>query len=99
MNSSRRRSLTGLIALNGALLLALGTVALAPKVMAQARARSSYTMVSGGIKGQTPPVVWIVDEGSQELVCMSWDDSKKQLIGMGYRNLATDINDIGRTRN
>lgn len=99
MPRKSRSSLTGLIALNAALLAALGFVALAPKVTAQNRARSSFTMVAGNVKGQVPPVVYIVDESTAELVGVSWDESRKQLVGMGYRNLTTDATEVARVRN
>lgn len=94
-----RRPFAGLIAVNAILLGLLGFVTLSSHTHAQARSRSSYSMVAGTVKGQTPPVLYIVDETAQELVGLTWDDNKKQLIGMGYRNLAADLNDIGRTRN
>jgi hypothetical protein len=96
----RRRPLVGLLALNAVLLGVLGTVALAPRVQAtNAPARSSYVMAAGNVKGQQMPVLFIVDEGSQELVGVSWDEQAKNLVGMGYRNLATDAGEIGRARN
>ncbi|MFO0827755.1 MAG: hypothetical protein U0572_06345 [Phycisphaerales bacterium] len=99
MASSRRRSVTGLIILNAALLVALGAVTLAPRANAQARVRSTYTMVAGAVNGQTPAAVYIVDESGQELVGVTWDDNRRQLVGMGFRNLAADAGEIGRTRN
>ncbi len=94
-----RRPLAGLLALNAALLLVLGGVALAPKLHAQVRNRSTYAMVSGSIRGQVQPVLFVADEGTAELVAVSWDDQSKTLVGMGYRNLASDANEIARTRN
>jgi len=85
--------------LNGALLVALGAVTFGPKVVAQTRTRGTYTMVSGTIKGQIQPVLYVVDESALELVAVSWDDNRRQMTGMGFRNLAADINDIARTRN
>ena len=99
MNKSRRRSLTGLIVLNAALLLALGVVKFAPQSVAQNRPREAYTMVAGSINGQTAQVVYLVNETTQELVGVLWDDSKRELTGMGYRNLATDSTELTRSRN
>lgn len=98
--SARRRPLAGLLALNAVLLGALAVVSLGPRAQATiAGARSSYTMVAGGIRGQGMPVLYVVDEGSAELVGISWDEQQKNLTGMGYRNLANDTGEIARVRN
>jgi hypothetical protein len=91
--------LVGLLALNGALVVALGVVALAPFAQAQNRPRGTFTMVAGQVRGQTPPSVYIIDETTQELVAVTWDDQTRTLTGMGYRNLAADAVEAGRTRN
>jgi hypothetical protein len=51
------------------------------------------------VNGQVNPVLYLVDEGSLELVAISWDDQTKSFTGMGYRNLAADAADLGRNRN
>lgn len=99
MARSSRSSLKGLIALNAVLLAVLASVSLAPSVVAQARNRSSFTMVAGNVNGQVQPVVYVVDEGTAELVGISWDENKKQLVGMGYRNLSADATEASRARN
>jgi hypothetical protein len=91
--------LTGLIVLNGVLLLALGAVKWAPQSMAQGRSRDVYTMVAGSINGQNAQVVYVVNETTQELVAVLWDDSKRVLTGMGFRNLSADANELQRSRN
>ncbi len=97
---SRRRPLIGLLALNAALLVVLAGVTFAPKANAQTtRLRGTYTMVSGTVKGQLMPIIYIVDESSAELVGMSWDEQGKTLVGMGYRNLTVDAAEVGRARN
>ena len=99
MSRTRSRSLTGLIALNAALLVALGAVAIAPRSHAQNRARNQYAMVAGAVNGQTAQVVYIVDETGQELVGLLWDDSKRDFVGMGFRNMNADATEINRARN
>ena len=95
-----RRPLVGLLALNAVLLGVLATVTLGPRVMASnVGARSTYTAVAGGVKGQSMPVIYIIDEGSLELVGIAWDEQQKNLSGMGYRNLANDTAEVGRVRN
>lgn len=94
-----KRSAAGLLLLNAALLVGLGAVVFAPHADAQARSRNTYTMVVGHIRGQIPPVAYIVSEGSAELVAVSWDEQNKTLTGMGYRNLVADMSEVGRIRN
>jgi len=93
------RSLIAVIALNAILLGGIALVGLAPDSGAQAIRRSTYTMVSGTVNGQVNPVLYIVDEGSLELVAISWDDQTKTFTGLGYRNLSADAADLGRNRN
>jgi hypothetical protein len=93
------RPFAAVIALNAILLGGIALVGLAPGSDAQAVRRSTYTMVSGTVNGQVNPVLYLVDEGSLELVAISWDDQTKSFTGMGYRNLAADAADLGRNRN
>lgn len=93
------RSLAAVIALNAILLGGIALVGFAPSSDAQAIRRSTYTMVSGTVNGQVNPVLYIVDEGSLELVAMSWDDKAKTFTGLGYRNLSADAAELGRSRN
>jgi len=96
---SLHRPLAAIVAINAVLLGGIALVAFAPASDAQARHRSSYTMVSGTINGQVNPVLYIVNEGALELVAISWDDQTKTFTGMGFRNLAADSGDLGRARN
>lgn len=93
------RSLAAVIALNAILLGGIALVGLGPESDAQATRRSTYTMVSGTVNGQVNSVLYVVDEGSLELVAISWDDQTKTFTGLGYRNLAADAADLGRNRN
>lgn len=89
----RRRGVHPLIALNAVLILALGYVAFSPSAAAQQgrdRARGDYTMVGGAIRGGTSNAVYVVDSVNQELIAVRWNHSRRQLEGIGYRNLATD---------
>jgi len=81
---------TALIALNGALLLALGAVTFGSRATAQSLARGEYTAVAGAAAGATSDVVYIFDTVNQEMVAVMWDPNANDLAGVGYRNLAAD---------
>lgn len=93
-NPSLRR---GLIAANVALLGAVVVLAFTRGADAQNsgqpagnRARGDYTMVAGKTNSGGPSAVYILDAANQEVVALKWDSSKSTVIGIGYRNLATD---------
>ncbi|TVQ62133.1 MAG: hypothetical protein EA378_06635 [Phycisphaerales bacterium] len=88
-----RRALHPLIALNAVLVLVLCVVTLSPPVGAEQpreRARGDYTMVGGSIRGGASNAVFVVDSVNQELIAVRWNHSRRQLEGIGYRNLGTD---------
>jgi hypothetical protein len=92
----RRRSRFGLLAVNGALLLALGAVTFGPTGTAQVRVRGDYTMVAGGVQGANANAVYVVDTVNQEMIVVSYEPSLKELVGVGYRNLTTDAASLAR---
>lgn len=92
----------GLIALNAVALAALAWVALAPAASAQnqrggggaaggtPRARGEYTMVSGRVLSLTEEVMYVIDSSNAELLALRWDNSRKTLSGLGYRDISAD---------
>jgi hypothetical protein len=100
----RTRGRRGLLVLNAALLAALVLLTWGPAAIGQnaqpagggggARARGDYTMVAGKTIAGGPSAVYIVDSSNQELVALRWDQSKQQMVGMGYRNLQGDARAI-----
>ena len=92
------RGLRGLVALNGALLLLLGAVTFGPVAEAQVRARGAYVMAAGGVKGSNADGVFIVDVVNQELVAITFDPDRKELVGIGFRNIVRDKADMGQGR-
>jgi Spy/CpxP family protein refolding chaperone len=95
----KKRAVGGLIGLNAALLLCLALVTFAPAVTAQqgpARDPGDYTMVAGEIQGQTFSALYIVDASNQELVAVMWEQNRKKLLPVGYRDLAADGQGNGR---
>lgn len=80
----------GLIALNLALLGVLVFIQFGPEAYGQLRPRGSYTMAAGRANGAQAAVVFVVDTNTQELIAVTWDPNQKQIVGVGYRNLARD---------
>ncbi len=88
--------------LNIVLLGALALVSLSPNSAAVADGRSStrgeYVAISGTIAGTKTPVIWVVNQASQELVAFQYEEQRNQLVGIGYRNLNDDARTIERSR-
>ena len=97
-----RTKLGSLILLNSALLGALALVSLSPNAPAvadgQSAARGEYVAISGSIAGTKTPVIWVVNQASQELVAFQYEEQRNQLVGSGYRNLNNDAQTIERSR-
>ncbi|UYV13142.1 MAG: hypothetical protein NCW75_02380 [Phycisphaera sp.] len=81
-----------LVALNAALLLALGTITLAPSATAQQaqRPRGEYMVLGGQMTGSPSSAVHIIDTSNQEMVTLKWNQSSTSFEGVGYRNLRLD---------
>ncbi len=86
-----------LVALNGVLLLALAGVSLAPSAGAQTasnasnRTRGEYTMVGGDISGANANAIYVIDSANREIITLLWDNSRRRLQGVGYRDLVLDL--------
>ncbi len=79
-----------LIALNVGLLVVLGVVSIA-QAQPGARARGNYAMVGGEyLGGGGANAVYILDAANQELIAVKWDEGRKVLDGIGYRDLSKD---------
>ncbi|MEK6702365.1 MAG: hypothetical protein AABZ53_08890 [Planctomycetota bacterium] len=90
------RSTRRLFALNVALLAVLSTVCLWPSSRADAqpnaqpRPRGEYAMVAGRTVMGGAEVVYLIDTVNRELISVRWDQGRKSLTGIGYRNLDAD---------
>ena len=97
-----RTKIGSLVLLNSALLGALALVSLSPNAPAvadgQSAARGEYVAISGSIAGTKTPVIWVVNQASQELVAFQYEEQRNQLVGIGYRNLNNDAKTIERSR-
>ncbi|MFK7960586.1 MAG: hypothetical protein AB8G96_08665 [Phycisphaerales bacterium] len=88
MSIPRRHA--ALIAINAGLLGLLGLITLGPVADAQPRPRGRYVGVAGGVNGSEADAIWILDTANREMVALTWQPNQKALIGIGYRNVATD---------
>ena len=95
----RRVGIKALLALNAALLAALGAMRFATPAEAQGRPRGDYLMLAGEVAGAKPQVVWILDQVHEELVAVSWSRERSELLGLGFRSLASDNVATTRGRN
>lgn len=89
------RSPRSLLVMNAALLILLAGVTVTQSIAQPgdtsiARARGDYTMVAGksNIGGGT--VAYVVDGANQEVIALKWDQTKQQMLGVGYRSLGGD---------
>lgn len=97
--STFAREHRGLLALNALLMLVLLVVTFAPAARAQpgaARQRGDYTLIAARALGFAEAAIWLVDTNNQELIALRYDRSNKQLLFLGYRNLATDARQAER---
>ena len=97
----QRFTLVGLVLLNVALVAVLALVTFGNPTTAFAwggTARGEYVAISGTISGTKTPVIWIVNQATQEVVSLQFDSQKDQLIGYGYRNMNDDAVSIKRSR-
>lgn len=101
--SPARSAAPGLIALNGALLVVLALVAFVPvgeagSAQPAGRAPGSYTAVAGELRFGNSSGIWLVDAVNQELVALRWNENRNTFDGIGYRNIAADMNNQGGRR-
>lgn len=62
----------------------------APSVASSFRAPGRYRAVSGELTAGSTDAIWILDEVNEELLALRWDQSRRQLEPLGYRDLRTD---------
>ena len=86
----------GLLVLNVLLLAVLAAVTFGDRAEAQVRQRGQYTMVAGRANGAQGGVVFIVDSVNQELIGVTYSANARDLVGVGYRNLAADAASMQR---
>ena len=97
-----RSGLASLVLLNIALLGILALVSFRSANEAQAASasneRAEYIAITGFIAGSKTPILWVVNQATQEVVAVQFDSQKDQLIGFGYRSLEADSVILRRNR-
>jgi len=91
-NRITRRGL--LIALNAGLLGTLGAVLYGPQALAQVgatRAPGEYATIGGEMPGSNNNTIFVIDAANREMIALEWNDSTRSLEGIGFRDLATDV--------
>jgi len=93
-----RKSLGGLLVLNVALLAALGLLSLTPPpAQAQFGGRAGdYLMVSGSTPARTEDTVYITDMNNGLMMAVQYDQNRKLIQPVAFRNLGADFNNVGR---
>ena len=91
-----------LVILNLGLVALLYAVTFRPTAEAGAdsanQKRGKYMAVSGHIQGMKAPVIWIIDQSTQELVSIHFDYQAKQFRNFGFRDLTRDAQSIRQNR-
>lgn len=90
-----RKPVHGLVILNLVLACGLGAVSLSTSADAQAsnpvnRVRGEYSVVGGSTIGGISNMLYVLDSANREMIALHWDDSRKSLEGIGYRDLSLD---------
>lgn len=96
-NWTRSARVRALAAVNVALGAVLLLVTAGPSATAQDgtaggpdRMRGSYMLVGGKILAGDSNTVYVIDTGNQEMVAVRWDEGRRRLDGVGYRDLRAD---------
>ncbi len=107
-SAAGRGRTAGLVGLNGALLVALALVTFSPGAAGQQRGAAAppaaparnpgdYTLLGGRVQGQSSEAIYILDAVNREIVAVSWDQSRRTLGPIGFRDLNIDAQAAGRS--
>ncbi len=98
----KNRSTVSLVVLNAVLVVVLATITLVPMATAQApataRSTGRYVLLSGTVQNVYPGVVYIVDDTNQEIVAVQYNETTKSFLGMGFRDIKSDISTFQNNR-
>ena len=99
-----RSDVKGLIVFNAVLLTALAAVTFVPSAGAEQpqpsgaaptgaagpRQRGSYTLLSSRVLGGQESALFILDAANREAAVMQWDQSRREMVIIGRRDLSAD---------
>ncbi|XVJ60935.1 MAG: hypothetical protein HEQ23_16715 [Tepidisphaera sp.] len=86
----QRRLRPTLIAINGVLALLVAGAFATAQPAAQPRLRGEYTMVAGRTSASGKDAIYILDVTNREIIALRWENSRRSLVGIGYRSLDAD---------
>lgn len=55
------------------------------------RPAGRYTVVGGMTLGSHANSIYVLDAANRELIALRWNDSRRELEGVGYRDLVADL--------
>jgi hypothetical protein len=87
----KRQRLSGLIALNAALLVALAFVTLSPSADAQARRPGDYLLAGGQMQSESSNVIYILDTANLEILGLVLDDNRKEVRSAIWHDIKKDL--------
>jgi len=90
----RWRPVKALVWVNAALLVALAAVTLSPRATAQQaapRASGKYMVVGAQPISGNSNVVYIIDSVNAEMVGLMWNQSRRTVDGVGFRDIDEDL--------
>lgn len=98
VRTRRRPGVASLVIVNIMLVAGLAWVEFGPVAVAQdtarpfdSRPRGEYTLIGGEIQMGNSDAVYVIDSVNQEMVVLRWDDGRRVLDGIGYRDLDADV--------
>ena len=98
MSLLKNTARNGVIALNVILIIILSVLVFVPTSDAQISVSSQYMAVPSQANGITTGAVYIMNTTSQELVAVAWNRNKKKIMPLGYRNLSSDAQSVGGSK-
>jgi len=98
-----RRKISGLIAVNIALLAILGLITWAPATQAESGSGAGsqagdYIMLGGDVTGMTSNGIYVLDQRSGILIALQYELGRRKLKALNARNIIQDARRSGSGR-
>lgn len=96
--TARRTRPWGLLALNAALVLALGVVTFAPEAIGQFQPRGETLAISSRTGLGSEQVLWLFDTQAMKLVAVGWNRSGTAMTTLDQRDVSNDVKTLQQAR-